>query len=313
MNKVVVTGANGFVGTHVVKALSARGCQVLAVIKDEQENISAFAGLANVTIVYCDLESIARLPEAVASAGAGTGYDTFFHLAWIGSAGPLRADHAVQLQNAAQACEAVEAAARLGCRRFIFAASIMEYECAEIIRQEKDFGLGHIYSAGKIAAHYMTRAVAGRLGLEHVSAVISNIYGPGETSPRLINTTLRKLLRGEPTAFTSGEQTYDFIYITDAAAAMVAIGESGHASRSYYLGSQNPRPLRTFLIELRNCIDPEIELGLGLMPFEGVSLDYASLFDIQAVQRDTGFVPEVSFSEGIARTVVWMRGSLPGT
>lgn len=57
---------------------------------------------------------------------------------------------------------------------------------------------------------------------------------------------------------------------------------------------------------LRDCVDPNIQIGLGEIPFNGVSLTYKE-FDINAVKNDTGFVPEVSFKEGINNTVAWIR------
>lgn len=82
----------------------------------------------------------------------------------------------------------------------------------------------------------MARAIAGSLGIDYIRAVISNIYGAGEKSPRLINTTIRKLLNGEHCAFSAGEQLYDFIYVTDAAKMFAALGDSGKSNKTYYIG-----------------------------------------------------------------------------
>ena len=57
---------------------------------------------------------------------------------------------------------------------------------------------------------------------------------------------------------------------------------------------------------MKNQINPKTEIGLGEIPFGGVSLSYQE-FDIQAVQKDTGFVPEVSFEEGIRLTAEWIK------
>ena len=188
----------------------------------------------------------------------------------------------------------------------VFASSIMEYEIEAVMATDATPGVNTLYSSAKVAADYMARTVAGDCGVDYIRAVISNIYGPGETSPRLINTSLRKMLNGEHCAFSAGEQIYDFIYVTDAAKTFAAIGDKGVSNRTYYIGSQNPRPLKEFLLEMRDCVDPEIEIGLGEIPFNGVSLTYNE-FDVNAVRNDTGFVPEVSFAEGINNTIEWLR------
>ena len=60
------------------------------------------------------------------------------------------------------------------------------------------------------------------------------------------------------------------------------------------------------MCELRDCVDPEIEIGLGELPFNGVSLTYKE-FDINAVKNDTGFIPKVSFTDGVKNTVDWIK------
>lgn len=101
--------------------------------------------------------------------------------------------------------------------------------------------------------------------------MISNIYIPRELSPTLVNTSVRKLLKGEQCAFFVGDQLYDFIYIVDATS-----GEKGRANKTYYIGSLGIKPLR-------DCIDPIIELGLGESLINGVCLAYKEI-DINAVK-----------------------------
>ena len=232
--------------------------------------------------------------------------DAFYHFAWTGSAGVLRGDPEVQLNNVRYTCDTIKACHELGCKRFVFASSIMEYEIESLMTTDITPNINTIYSSSKVAADYIGRALAGSLGIDYIRGVISNIYGVGEKSLRLVNTSLRKMLKGEHCAFSAGDQLYDFIYITDAAKAFVAIGEKGITDRTYYIGSQRPRPLKEFLIEMRDCVDSNITIGLGELPFKGVSLSYSE-FDINAVKNDTGFVPNISFKEGINKPIEWLK------
>lgn len=302
MKKAIVTGANGFVGTALCNELSSQGVKVIAVVRNEDENIEGISNISNISIVYCDLSNFKNLAELIKDRNI----DVFYHLAWIGTAGLLRADIDVQLNNVRYTCDTVKACADIGCKRFVFASSIMEYEVSATMDKEDTPNINTLYCSAKVAANYMARTVAGSVGVDYIRAVISNIYGPGETSPRLINTSIRKLLNGEHCAFSAGEQMYDFIYLDDAVKEFVAIGEKGKANKTYYIGSQNPRPLKEFLCELRDVVAPDVEIGLGEFPFNGVSLSYEE-FDIYAVENDTGFVPNVSFADGIKNTMGWIK------
>lgn len=302
MKKAIVTGANGFVGTAVCKELWERGVEVIAVVRHPDEDINSIAVNSGIRIVYSDLSSFGKLADLIPDRDI----DVLYHFAWVGSAGKLRGDIDVQMKNVQYTCDTVNACAAMGCKRFVFASSIMEYEIEATMATDVTPGINTLYCSAKVAADYMARTIAGVLNVDYIRAVISNIYGPGELSPRLVNTSLRKMLNGEHCAFSTGDQMYDFIYITDAAKTFVAIGEKGKNNRTYYIGSQEPKPLKEFLLTMRNCVDPEIQIGLGEIPFKGVSLTYKE-FDINAVKNDTGFVPEVTFKDGINNTIAWLR------
>ncbi len=302
MKKVIVTGANGFVGTTVCRELVSGGIEVIAIIRNEEENVSEIDNLTGLRIVYADLSNFRNLAHLIPDRDI----DALYHFAWVGSAGPLRGDADVQMRNIQYACDTVRACADMKCKRFVFASSIMEYEIEATMATETTPRINTLYCSAKVAADYMARTIAGSLGIDYIRAVISNIYGPGELSPRLINTSLRKMLNGEHCVFSAGEQMYDFIYRDDAAKAFVAIGDKGVSNKTYYIGSLNPRPLKEFLIDMRDCVDPEIKIGLGEIPFNGVTLTYRE-FDIYAVKNDTGFEPLVSFKEGINNTINWLR------
>lgn len=301
MKKVIVTGANGFIGTAVIKELFKKGYEVTSIIKDENEDISQISSLSK--IVYCDLSEFPSLSGKIRHDD----YDAFIHFAWIGSAGIARGDYVLQLNNSKYSCDAVHVAHNVGCRKFIIASSIMQYEAIASINNSISLGVNSIYSIAKFTATHLTRIIANSLNIGHISAVISNVYGIGENSPRLINTLIKKLLAGEHVPVTEGNQMYDFIYIDDAAKAFCCMVDAGKSGKDYYIGSGKPKPLKLFLEQLQQIVAPTVALGFGEVPFDGVSLDYNSLFDIKALNRDTGFVCDVPFSLGVEKTAEWLK------
>ena len=307
MKKAIVTGANGFVGSAVCKELAENGVEVIAVIRHPDEDISNIESNTNIRIIYCDLSEFSKLCELIKDRDI----DVLYHFAWVGSAGQLRGDVDAQIRNIQYTCDTVKSCNTMKCKRFVFASSIMEYEIEAMMASEATPGINTLYCSAKVAADYMARTIAGSLCIDYIRAVISNIYGPGELSPRLINTSIRKMLNGEHCAFSAGNQLYDFIYIDDAAKTFFALGQDGRSNKTYYIGSLNPKPLKEFLLEMRDCVDPTIEIGLGELEFNGISLSYNE-FDINAVKNDTGYIPRVSFSEGIKETVAWIKGEING-
>lgn len=301
LKKVIVTGANGFIGSALCRELSKCEIEVVAIVKSDDSDVSSIYGIEGLQIISCDLKDISKLGNYLDERD----FDAFFHLAWVGSSGLNRSDSNIQLKNVEYTCDAVKICKDLGCKRFIFAASIMEYELISCIDNNMSTINGSMYSAAKLSADYMARIISESVGVDYIRAVISNVYGPGEKSPRLINSSIRKMLRNEHCSFSPGEQLYDFIYITDAAKAFIAIAENGMTNKTYYIGSLEPKPLKNYLMDLKNLVNPNLDLGLGELPFKGVSLTYEE-FERDAIKNDTGFVPEITFTEGIQNTIKWI-------
>ena len=303
MNKVIITGANGFVGSNVCKELDSRGVKIFAVIKDENENIDNINELKNVEIVYCELGEIETLSEKISDRDI----DVFYHFAWVGSAGPMRCDEEIQLQNALWTAKALRTADKMKCRKFVNAGSIMEKETyTAVYTPESKPGLPYIYGAGKLIARSICKPIANSLASDLCWAVITNAYGVGELSPRFVNSTIRKIIAGEPLQFTAATQNYDFIYITDVAKAFAAIGEYGVANKEYTIGSGNARPLKEFILEMQQSLAPDAEPIFGDVPFTGVNMPLDA-FDTTDIENDCHFKPSVSFAEGTRLTMKWLK------
>ena len=299
MKKVIVTGANGFVGSAFVRELIKRKIEVVAL--DMEGHCDNLPQSKYLIFYPFSLEHCWALEEQLKQFQA----DTFYHFAWTGSAGSERADTILQLKNVQWTVECLRLAKNVGCRRFINAGSIMELETIKAVFHEGNKpGLGYIYGSGKLVAHTMCKSIAADIGIDLIWAMITNAYGVGERSSRMVNTTIQKCIRGEKPQFTAGTQNYDFVYIDDVARAFYLIGKNGKPFCEYLIGSSKAKPLKEFLLEMKEAIAPDLEFIFGDVPFTGVNMPLLD-FDCTKTQEDTGFVAEISFGEGCRRTRDW--------
>lgn len=301
MEKVIITGADGFVGSYTVNYFLAQGKTVLAL--DICEKPHRLAPHEHLLYKQCDISDTEALSKIIPSGE----YDTFIHFAWAGSAGAARTDYHLQMKNALNTVECLKTAKALGCNRFVCAGSIMEYEVeAAIHEQGSRPGMGYIYGMGKHIAHCMCKSVAADIGIDLLWPMITNAYGIGELSPRFVNTTLRKIINHEPLQFTAATQNYDFVYVSDVAKAFYLIAEKGKPFCEYMIGSGNAGPLKNFIIEMVASCGPDNTVVFGDIPFTGTDMPLKT-FNIDALKTDCGFTPEISFAEGTKMTMNWLK------
>ncbi len=305
MRKAIVTGATGFIGRFMVRELIKQDVEVYAVVRECSRNLSSIQGMP-VHVIACDLAHMADLPERIPERDI----DAIFHMAWQGVSNEDAKNAEIQLENVWASLALIDAAHVMGVRTFVGAGSLHEAEALEELNAEKPISNpGYMYKSAKLAAHMMGKAKAGSYGMRFFWPLI-NTYGEEEHSPRLINTVIRKIYKGEVPALSDGEQIYDFVHVSDVAYAMYLIAEKGVDGANYVIGSGDAKPLKEFLkvvgqVANRLKGNTEVPLGFGQITSNVVCLP-KKVFDIGKLQNDTGFIPRMPFEEGIQKTAEWI-------
>lgn len=299
--EVLVTGASGFLGTALVRTLNDRGVHTWAVIRPGA-NREEFECLEHVECIDCDIQGYQSLRDILPP---DTNIGTVFHFAWEATSGPGRADVGLQLANVQASLELVKQAKALGARKFVFAASIMEYEVMQTCLSDRPLAPSQAYCVGKLTADKMCSLLAEELGLSYAAALISNVYGPGELSARFLNTTLLKMQNNKRVPLSSCEQFYDFLYIDDAVAYLLAIGNAETVGGEYYIGNSTQRPLKDFIEEMKEAIGSSSFLGYGEVPSQVLDSVFPHI-ETSRMEKEFGIAPQVTFGDGVVRTSDWL-------
>lgn len=299
----ILTGPTGAIGVALCEKLLAEGCTVYAVCRPGSPRAAKLPQHDRLHLVSCDISQLAFLPDKLPGVTA----DVFYHFGWAHTIGPGRNDMPAQIANIQYTIDAARAAEALGCQIFIGAGSQAEYGRSNApLRPDTPAFPENGYGMAKLCAGQMSRVECGRLGIEHIWARVLSVYGPHDGSATMISGTIRTLLEGRRPALTAGTQIWDYVYAADAANAFWLMACHGRNGAVYPLGSGQPRPLRSYIEELRDAVDPNLPLGLGEVAFGPNQVMYLTA-DLAALQADTGFVPRTAFSEGIRQTIAWMR------
>ena len=297
--KAVITGATGAVGMALIEELVKNDIEVLVLCRSGSSRSANIIETDKVRKQDCSLDQMKdfELP--------GESFDFFFHLAWDGTTGATRNNMHLQNKNVQYTLDAVELAARLGCKCFIGAGSQAEYGRVEgKINGSTPTFPENGYGIAKLAAGRMSRIMCENLGMRHVWARILSVYGPYDGLRSMVMSTIVNLKRGNVPQFTPGEQIWDYMYSEDAAKALLAIAQKGKDGGIYCLGDGKGAMLKEYIEKIRDVAAPGAKLGIGEIPYAKNQVMYLCA-DISDLQKDTGFTPSVTFDEGIRRTVEW--------
>ncbi|MCR4689076.1 MAG: NAD(P)-dependent oxidoreductase [Saccharofermentans sp.] len=307
--KAIVTGATGMLAIATINCLTDMGYEVIAIVRPNSSRSENVPSNGKVTVISLDMASIGDLPDILISEGLDPDIKLFFHFAWDGTHGDSRNNLDIQTENIRTSIEAVRAAARLGCETFLGAGSQAEY--GRVAGGTKLSGSTPVnpengYGIGKLTAGLMTRIEAQKLGMRHIWVRILSVYGPFDGMHTMVMSGIGNMLEGKKASYTKGEQLWDYIYCKDAARAFVLAALKGEDGSVYPIGSGNVRPLRDYITDIRDAVDPEVDIGFGEVEYYPGQVMYLCA-DISKLTQDTGFVPEYTFERGIKETVEWYK------
>lgn len=300
--KAVVTGASSMIASALIRLLVAQGHEVYALCRPGSAKLDNIIKDERVHIVHSDISDITAVGHHI-----DCGCDAFFHFAWKGTSGALRNDSCIQSENIRYTLDAVELAHLLGCEVFVGAGSQAEYGRVEgKLSPETATFPENAYGAAKLAAGQQSRIACGKHGIRHIWARILSVYGVGDNDFTITVSSLQKMLSGQTAQFTPAEQMWDFLYCDDAARAFYLMAQLGKNGAVYTLGSGQARPLKEYIEIMRRASGADSKVQIGALPYNDNQVMYLCA-DISALSADTGFVPQVSYEEGIRQTVAWLK------
>jgi len=303
--RIVITGPTGAIGHALIEKCINNGDEVLAICRKGSSRINTLPQDSKVSVLELSLSDYDEYINSTDSPDVS--YDVFYHFAWNGTTGSSRNDADLQSDNIQYALSAVRLAAFFGCRTFIGAGSQAEYGRVEgALKADTPAFPENGYGIAKLCAGQLTRILCGQLGIKHIWTRILSVYGPYDGENSMVISSLRKMIRGEETRFTKGEQEWDYLYSGDAANAMYLIAQKGVGNKIYVIGSGKTRKLMDYINVMEQKAAPAVRPVLGAVPYADKQVMYLCA-DISEVAEDTGFAPKVDFEDGIEKTIRYVK------
>jgi UDP-glucuronate 4-epimerase len=332
--KVLVTGAAGFIGFHVIKALLERGDTIIGLDNiNDYYDVKLKEGRLKVLAEHPMSENFTFLKMDIANRGqvesvfSASGIDKVIHLAaQAGVRYSIENPHAYVDSNLVGFMNIIEGCRHNKIKHFVYASSSSVYGSNESTPFAVTDNVDHpvsLYAASKKANELMAHTYSHLYQLPTTGLRFFTVYGPWGRPDMALFKFTQAILKGTPIqVFNFGNHQRDFTYIDDIVNGVILSldkvatgnahwdGKNPDPSSSkapwkiYNIGAHNPVQLLTFIETLEAALGKEaIKEMLPMQPGD-VQNTYA---DVSALTKDTGYQPKTGLTEGIGKFVAWYR------
>jgi len=297
--KVLVTGADGFVGSHLCEALRDAGASVRALVRaGNPKNLRAQDGIFPVKGDVLDFDSLLEASSKV---------DVVYHLGAITLIPETRSMMANTFStNSVGTLNLLMAALRNNVSRFIYVSTCHVYgeQASFPIRETAAPKPIDIYSASKLAGEHLCTSFVKMFDLDVVITRAFNHFGPRQRTEFLIPSIITKLIGGT-CELGDPEPTRDFSYVDDIVSGYLAVAELGRTGEIYQFCSGVERTVRDIATEIVRIgkFNADLKWHPGARKVD-LPRSYGTY---EKAKAELGWRPKTTFEEGISRTIEWYK------
>lgn len=311
--RVLVTGADGFIGSHLVERLTRDGAVVRALA--QYNSLNSWGWLEEIScpeaieVVTGDIRDSHLCSELV------RGIDTVFHLAaLIAIPYSYRSPESYIQTNVVGTYNMCQAALSSGVRRFIQMSTSEVYGTAEYVPMDERHPLKaqSPYSASKIGADAVASSFHHAFSLPVVIARPFNTYGPRQSARAVIPAIVSQLAAGcAEVSLGDLSTTRDFTFVTDTCQALTAVASlEGRGGEVFNIGSNTEVSIGELFTELNAILGTRATVKISPDRLRPKTSEVQRLWcDNRKLREATGFVPTISLHEGLRRTTEWFLHS----
>jgi nucleoside-diphosphate-sugar epimerase len=297
--RILVTGASGFIGSHLTRLLVETGQEIYILYQPGSSLYSLQDILPSLHVVQGDLLSQCDVENCVNAAQP----ELCFHLAWYTDSGKyLVSEKNLDYLNAS--IFLTKQLIRSSCKKLVAIGTCLEYNTDLGYLSEEGPTLPRsLYAASKLSLHWILEQLTTSTMMKLAWVRLFYQYGPFENERRLVPYVITGLLKNLPVELTGGKQVRDFLHIQDVASAIWVVGRE-YASGVVNIGSGIPVTVRTIAETIGELLGKSELLKFGVRPY----LPLDPMFVCAKIDRLTtelDWTPSWTLKTGLIHTIEW--------
>jgi len=304
---VLITGATGFIGSHLAERLVAEGAEVTLAVEPRASKANVASILDKVRVHEVDLREGQTVQRLVRECQPSKVY----HLAAVGVTEP-GVDPALAVQvNVLGTLNLLEALTETECNCFVNTGTCYEYGHNDPpMHEDQMVDPINTYAASKSAAWIFCNMYHRTRGCPIITVRPFTVYGPRQSSRALIPQAIISALRGaeglaKDFAVTGGEQTRDFTYVDDIVEGYIRASLSEKAiGQTINLGAGEERPIKDVVLKVLELMGNPVRPLIGALPYRPREI-WRLYSDSSKARELLGWQPQVGLEDGLRKTIEW--------
>lgn len=299
--KIFLTGAGGFIGSHIARKLVQEGSDVYALVRPQADLWRIEDIQSKLHIIEGDLENSKFIHEALQKIKP----ELAIHMAWYAVPGQYLKSFE-NLKNFESSVNLALALRDAGCKKLAAAGTCFEYDTDQkTLSESSPAKPKSLYASCKLGLHLILEQFSQLSGMDTAWVRFFYQYGPFEDERRLVSSVILSLLRNEPVNTTSGEQIRDFLHIEDVASAVCAVAKS-KLTGPVNIGSGQPVSVKEIVTTLEKLAGKPGLIRLGAIPQNPDDPKYICA-DNRKLKDNTGWKPQYTLNQGLKQTLEWWK------
>lgn len=297
LDNVFITGATGFLGSHLVDRLSRDGAAMSVLVRGNPDRIAKKGG--HLSVVQGDL----RHPFSISDAS------TVFHLAAVSHVGRALEDPRQTFEtNTAGTVAVLEAIRRSSSvERFVFVSTAHVYGTPRYVPIDEEHPLHarEPYAASKLAAETFVSAYSSAYGIPIAIARLFNTYGPRQNPDFVVPSIIKQALTQDTLTMGNLTPTRDFTFVDDVIEALLLLASAGDGI--YNVASGVEISIETLVARVAEILGKRLTAASERAQRRSTGVEIERMWADIARIKELGWEPHVNLNDGLTKTIGWYR------